>query len=87
MILTPTNWSFLHKQKFLSAPILDDDWEKCFISEMMAAEESKARASRSLQEFELSIDVSANAETNNVGYFAIISCSFLFDCVVWGTWF
>ena len=53
-----------------------DDYEEYFVREMNTVEESKARVSRLLQEFELSI----GAETNHVGYFAIISCSFLFGC-------
>ena len=78
MILTQTNWSFLLKQKLQSAPMdnVHDDYEEYFVREMNTVEESKARVSRLLQEFELSI----GAETNHVGYFAIISCSFLFGC-------
>ena len=57
---------------------------KSFISELIAVEESRVRASRWFQDFKLSIGVNANAETNNVGYFAIIYCGFLFGCVMCG---
>jgi len=61
---------------------VDDDWVKSFLSELIAVKESRVRALRWFQDFKLSIGVSANAETNNVGYFAIISCSFVWLCHV-----
>nr|POF02671.1 hypothetical protein CFP56_38138 [Quercus suber] len=42
-----------------------DDCEEYFVREINTVEESKARVSRLLQEFELSIGASANAETNH----------------------
>ena len=55
---------------------------KSFLSELIAFEESRVRALRWFQDLKLSIGVSANVKTNNVGYFAIISCSFVWLCHV-----
>nr|POF02672.1 hypothetical protein CFP56_38139 [Quercus suber] len=44
-------------------PIVDDDWVKSFISELLAVEESRIRASRWFQDFKLSIGMVEQGET------------------------